>query len=308
LVEEVSELLNISNDSAYRRIRGEKPISLDELQVLCQQYSISIDQLLKLRSDTFIFSGNLVDNGTFGLEQYLRDMARTLEMFKTLPNPHMHFFMKDIPPFYYMGFSELRAFKFFFWKRTLLGYPELAKQRFNGIEENRELIESAKKIYDLYATVPTTEIWNDVSVNATITQIEFYRQSNTFENKDIIWGIYSQLEELLNHLESQAEVGKKFPYGQTSLPTSVPYNIYINECLIGDNTTFVQGGDIRMTFLNHNGLNFAGTTDKTFNDYTYRHLQNTISKSTLISLVGEKERTMFFNMLRDKIRERKNSI
>ena len=33
-VDEVAEDLSISNDSAYRRIRGEKPLSLEEAQVL----------------------------------------------------------------------------------------------------------------------------------------------------------------------------------------------------------------------------------------------------------------------------------
>ncbi|MGZ3753403.1 MAG: helix-turn-helix domain-containing protein [Mucilaginibacter sp.] len=45
-VDEVAELLNISNDSAYRRIRGEKPLGLDEVQVLCNKHHVSLDQLL----------------------------------------------------------------------------------------------------------------------------------------------------------------------------------------------------------------------------------------------------------------------
>ena len=57
-VDEVAELLNISNDSAYRRIRGEKPIGLDEVQLLCNKYQVSLDQLLHIESNTVIFSGN----------------------------------------------------------------------------------------------------------------------------------------------------------------------------------------------------------------------------------------------------------
>ena len=49
MVDEVAELLNISNDSAYRRIRGEKAIAFEELQVLCSKYKISLDQFLHLR-------------------------------------------------------------------------------------------------------------------------------------------------------------------------------------------------------------------------------------------------------------------
>ena len=39
--EEIAKLLNISTDSAYRRMRGEKTISIDELYVLCSHFQVS---------------------------------------------------------------------------------------------------------------------------------------------------------------------------------------------------------------------------------------------------------------------------
>ena len=117
-----------------------------------------------------------------------------------------------------------------------------------------------------------------------------------------------QLEELLNHLELQAEAGKKFLYNQPAANAAAPFAIYINECLIGDNTIYVKGEDRQITFLNHNGLNFIGTQDKIFCDYTFKNLQNIMRKSTHISVVGEKERSMFFNTLREKIYDRKKNI
>lgn len=59
MVDEVAELLNISIDSAYRRIRGEKNIDLAEAHLLCSHYKISMDQLLHLKSDAFVFNGKL---------------------------------------------------------------------------------------------------------------------------------------------------------------------------------------------------------------------------------------------------------
>ncbi len=35
LVDALADQLNISNDSAYRRIRGEKHLTFDEIQILC---------------------------------------------------------------------------------------------------------------------------------------------------------------------------------------------------------------------------------------------------------------------------------
>ena len=50
LVDAVAETLHLSSDSAYRRIRGETPMVLDEVKELCQFYKISLDQLLDVKT------------------------------------------------------------------------------------------------------------------------------------------------------------------------------------------------------------------------------------------------------------------
>jgi hypothetical protein len=307
-VDEVAELLDISTDSAYRRIRGEKMIGLDEIQILCNKYQISLDELLHIQSNAVVFTGNRVSYPEFGFDKYLRDLVSNLELFCKLPNPHLSYVSKDIPIFHFMHFPELSAFKFFFWKRTILGYPDLARQQFNGEESDEETARSARRIIELYMQIPSTEIWIEESINITIKQIEFYRSSNIFTNKHILLKVYLQLEELMIHLELQAEVGRKFLHGQAASLNGAPFNIYTNECLIGDNTIFVEAGERQITFINHNGLNFMGTQDKGFCEYTKKNLQNTIKKSTHISVVGEKERSMFFNILRAKIYEQKKNL
>lgn len=307
-VDEIAELLNISNDSACRRIRGEKPISLDEIQILSNKYKISIDQLLRMQNNTVIFAGNKVDSTTFTFNDYMQDLVNSLGLFKTLKNAQIYFFNKDVPLFHFMQFPELSAFKFFFWKRTLIGYPDLAKQQFTGEENDPQILQQAQSVIRQYVQIPSTEIWTEESIHVTIRQIEFYRHTNIFAGKEILHKVYAQLEELLNHVEMQAERGRKFIYNQQSAPEGAPYQIYINECLIGDNSIFVKGDDRQIAYLNHNGLNFMATQDAGFCEYTFKNLQNIISKSTHISLVGEKEKSMFFNTLRKKIQDRAKDI
>jgi hypothetical protein len=308
-VDEMAEDLNISNDSAYRRIRGEKPITLEEMSVLCRKYRLSADRFFQLESNAVIFSVDKVDHLSFGFNTYLDFVLSNLKLFKLLENATIIFYFKDIPIFHYMPFPELSAFKFFFWKRTLMGYPELARQQFNGEEADVETLETSKKIIDVYAQIPCIDIWNEESINITIKQIEFYRQSNVFASRDLLLKVYSQLEEALDQLEMQAEAGRKFSYGQPVSPNSgASYDVFINECLIGDNTIYAQGGEKQITFINHNGLNFMSTQDKAFCDYTYKHLQNIMKKSAHISVVGEKERSIFFNALREKIYKQKKNI
>ena len=63
--DEIAQVLNVSVDSVYRRMRGEKTISLEELYKLSSHYKISLDQLMDLQTGTFQFRGNFLNNKTF---------------------------------------------------------------------------------------------------------------------------------------------------------------------------------------------------------------------------------------------------
>lgn len=308
MVDEIAELLEISNDSAYRRIRGEKPIGLDEIQKLCKHYKVSLDQLLQLDSDTIIFSADLGNSRANNLNHYLDGILSSLTTIKHLEGSHFYCFNKDVPMFYFMQFPVLAAFKFFFWKRTIMNYPELAKQQFKGEESDLDIIEKGAQIIKTYIQIPSTEILNEEIVLVSLKQIEFYREANLFENKHVLLKVYSQLEELINHLELQAEQGLKFLYNEKASPLSAQNNIYINECLLGTNSIYVDAGDRQITILNHAGINFMSTQDKHFCDYTFNNIKNIIRKSTHISVIGEKERSIFFNSMREKIYFKKKNV
>lgn len=84
----------------------------------------------------------------------------------------------------------------------------------------------------------------------------------------------------------------------------MPYRLFVNELILGDNTLLVELDDIRLTYLNHSVLHFLGTRDEGFNDFMFANLDNLMKKSTLVSGVGEKERSQFFNAMRQNIRQR----
>ena len=116
------------------------------------------------------------------------------------------------------------------------------------------------------------------------------------------------MHELINHFEQQAETGVKFAIGTKPADSKVEYNMFVNELILGDNTTLFETDNMRVTFLNHSVLYFVNTRDQKFNDMMFDNLQNLMQKSTMISRVGEKERGIFFNRLRNEIASRRNEI
>jgi hypothetical protein len=64
---EISDLLSLSTDAVYRRMRGEKKLNIEEICTLCDHFDISIDDLLRrklhnVRFETVPFHSDELDN------------------------------------------------------------------------------------------------------------------------------------------------------------------------------------------------------------------------------------------------------
>ncbi|ALW86729.1 hypothetical protein AUC43_17575 [Hymenobacter sedentarius] len=302
LVEEVADLLGLSTDSAYRRIRGEKCMDLNEVQKVGLHFRVSIDQFLFPQTEAILFTGRQPLQEAPSLEHWLQDMERQLELINGYANAHIYFIVKDIPVFYHFQFPELTEFKFYFWMKSILHDDKLRGVKFKiGDARYRPLHEACQRLVGLYNRVATTEIWNAESLNSTLRQINFYKEFEAFDSEDDLHLLYARLGELLNYLEAQAEGGTKFTSGQAPRPDGPAYQLFINELILGDNTLAAELGKGRITFLNHSVLYFVGTRDEGFNNFMFANLDNLMKKSTLISGSGEKERTQFFNTLRHRL-------
>jgi DNA-binding Xre family transcriptional regulator len=305
MADELADLLEISPDSAYRRIRAEKPISLEELEKICGHYNISMDQLLHLKTDSFLFTGKLMEDNGQSFETWLDDLIRLLGVINSLKNKHIYFLLKDIPPVEHFHIPELAAFKFFFWMKSILHYDSMKGVKFDLNDKRYDIYhEKSRKILHEFNKVPFTEIWNIESINSTLRQIHFHHEAGSFKSKADVILLYKKFMELIDHFEQQAEAGMKFKIGETPAPGNAEYRMFVNELILGDNTFLLDGDNIRLTFLNHSVIYFINTRDEAFNNRTFLNLQNLINKSTMISKVGEKERANFFNRLREAINAR----
>src|SRR5687768_13549794 len=79
MVDEVAHILNVSTDSAYRRIRSEKALSLEEVYKLCVHYQVSFDQLFNFQSGTFLFQGEFVQDFDFNFHKHINNIDQQLK-------------------------------------------------------------------------------------------------------------------------------------------------------------------------------------------------------------------------------------
>lgn len=306
--DEIAKLLDISADSAYRRMRGEKTISLDELQVLCTHYKISVDQLLGLQSGGIVFQGQYLDKNTFRFEEFVTSMMHNLAYINSFKEKTFYYMCKDLPIFHQYHLPETAAFKWFFYLKTYFHFPEFERKKFRYADHPVALFELEKKVLDLYNQIPSVEVWNMETMNMFFRQIEFYRDGQVFESDEDVYRLYDAIGKIWDHLEKQASLGYKFNYGDPDQKRIGEFKMYFNEVLMGDNNMLVELDGTKLSYVSHSTINFMLTRDPAFNENMYNHVQNQMRRSTLISEVSEKERAKFFRIIRDRINNRKESL
>lgn len=308
MVDEIASLLQLSNDSAYRRIRCEKQLSFEEIQKLCSHFKISMDQMLHLQNDTFLFSGRIANNSDFTYENWLETVIVHLETIRSVQPNHMYYIAKEIPFFYYYLIPEIAAFKSFFFMKSILDYEDWKNAKFSVHDDYSRIHEFTKRISDLFASLPSTEIWSIENITSTLHQIEFYRVTGAMKSDEDAIALFDHFEELANHLERQAECGFKLKAGQKTASSGPAYKMYVNELIMGDNMQLIQVGNTQITYINHSIFNFITTYDHVFNAYMKQTFDNIAHKSTPISEVNQRDRLMFFNRLRAKIAAARKAI
>ncbi len=309
MVDEVATILNISNDSAYRRIRGEKQLSFEEIKTLAGHFKVSVDQLLHLQSDSFIFSGRITNNSDFKFEEWQKNVLLHLQTIATFQPNHYYYLAKEIPFLYYYMIPEIAAFKSYFFLKSILFYEDWKTAKFSLSDTYFTQYHNLwRTISNTYASIPGTEIWSIENITSTIHQIEFYLVTGALTSADDALILLDKLTELVNHIEVQAEYGVKLKYQQKPTDTLPKYHLFANELIMGDNMQYMELGNKRVTYINHSVINFIMTHDEAFNNYTKKTFDIISQKSTPISNTNEKERIVFFNNLRNKICSAKQRI
>lgn len=308
LVDIVSEILHVSADSAYRRIRGETPLVLDEAQQLCTHFKLSLDQLLEVRPGATLFYTNRLHHQHFTFEAYLAGIRQQLETILSFQKKEVIYVSKDLPFFHNFISEPLFAFHYFFWMKSILRHPDFAHQKFSLDCLTPAIRAEGKKILNLYNQVPSTEVWNTECINSTIFQVEYYREAGLFQRAEDIKAVYDSVLEVFVHLKDQAEHGCKYLPDENPATKPQNYRFFYNRITLGDNTILTTMDERMMVFVNYDVINYMTTTDATFCEGAWNELQALIKRCTLISTTSERQRNIFFNILSGKVEERKKTI
>ena len=301
LANDIADLLEISADGAYRRMRGESILSVDEMAKLCIHYKVSPEFLTGSDGAYAMFHFQKMIKDERGFGDYILNILNDLQRIQASNPKHITYAAGDLPIFIQFTSPEYSAFKMFFWQRAVLNLPSAEGKKFSVSLVTPQSVQMCRMISDTYFQIPSTEIWHQDTVASNINLIEFGWESGLFATKQDALIICEKLTGMLDLVEKWAEKSSKFREEGKWAENEGNFTMYQSEFVLMNNHIFVAAGDTRSLYLTHNTFNSICTNNLVFCAETEEWLKNMVHKSARISGTGEKQRSKFFRYSREKV-------
>jgi len=306
--------LEISTDSAYRRMRGETLLTIDEIIVLCEHYQISFDAFSKVKSGMVTFNYTPIETNAESFALYLENLTKDLALIASAKESNIVYACQDIPVFHHYNYPDLANFKIFYWMRTIMNMPDLSRVKYDADFQFTELLEVGKKVYDIYTKIPSVEVWTESTIMSTLKQIGFYWESGEFDSKEDALRVCAALSKEIDDIQQMAEFGTKLPYEAVPIDEGggkedsektkdKNFKLYISDIELTNNCVLVNIGSTQAVYLGHFSFSTMATKNENYCKKTEAWINNIMKKSTLISDVSEKQRFQFFQSVNRGIDE-----
>lgn len=296
LADQISEILNISQDSAYRRIRGETAVSVDEAITLCNHYKIPIAVFTDEIKGLVNFKYVAPDGTRASFIKHIDMIYRSSDALLNNEDRRMIYAAIDAPLFQHFAFEPLARFKMHFWMREIEGISDF-KSYYDPMDVDKELVDLSKKIYDVYLELPSDEIWPDDILHTTLRQIMYYWEADYFAKVEDALAILDTLQQLVMHAEEMAANSCKLIPGDRSKQKYAEFNLFQTDVLLGNNTVLTTSGGKLTSYITHMTFSILATNSNRYAHETENWLKRILAKSNLISGIAEKNRKRYFKSL-----------
>lgn len=306
-MESFAQLLNLSKDSIYRRVRGDTTITLEDMKILTLHHKFSLDKVLEQNKNDVLFTFNSFEDNIKSVEDFVNNLIGLLHRFSMVPDAKVLYASAEIPVFYHPLVPELFAFKLYVWARTVWNIPYFQGVKFSPALIPADTRVKFKEITNLYKHLSSVELWSYNIFDNTLNQIEYYLESGMFEEPIQARDLCDSLEKICDHMRNMAIEEKKGIIGDTKL-NGATFQLYHNEIVYTNNTILYTTPDFDILFTTFCSPNFILTRDDRIIDFSKDWFNTVINRSQLISGNTERQRNKYFDGIKKRIALTKRRI
>lgn len=295
LARTVSKLLKVSTDSVYRRIRGEKDISLKELVLLCKHFNLSFDRFMDENPNMVSFYyPPLCYNDPDNYIVYSQNLLRFLKSIWNIKEKELVMILSDIPIVHFSRYKELALFKSFVSSHKVVEHDSFATYVQHA--DNMRVMTTFTELAKIYSMMPTTEVWTETTIDSTLRAVRLYNRAGYFEDSSVALTICNQITQLINNLEDWVEKGYK-----SIDPEGSALKMYLSGSNFETDLFYLQSGPIKLNSFKLSTFNSVTSSDAVFCSDTEKLIEEQIHASMFMNQLPKTGCTLFFNKMREKI-------
>lgn len=282
----LADLLCISKEAVYRRLKGEVPFTFFEAITISRHFGISLDNLDMVSSPiSKPFKLKLIEyinpaESDFAL---MEEMTTILKSFEDIPDPEAGEITNILPQPLYVSYEHVFKFYLFKWKY------QSNKQNQSTPYKDIIVLDKLRKTQEEYVKwskrLHATYILDHQIFHYLVSNIRYFYNIGLITHKEVQL-IKQDLLKILDEIDFLARAGSFRETGQS-------VNIYISNVNVDTNYIYVATPDYQLTIIKVFILNGIASTDKkTFEELKY-WMKSMKRQSVLITGSGDKERISF---------------
>lgn len=300
LVHEMADLLEISPDSAYRRIRSEKKLTYDEIYLLCNRFHLSFDETNHIngKSNGFSFASHSTKK-IDDVKSFLQIINNEFEQLRHKPDRLAIITCNEVP--FVRAFKYPRLTAFLLSERIGLDTKEIISIENEHFTINDEIKELTYGIAKLYHSTPSVEIWMPNIIDTLARSIENYSAMEPQKN------LFCQelFDELIDLLE---DVKTSIGIPNMSNGFNSNYKFYLNEFNFNSNYIYFYSSDYKAVYLRIFENNYIVSSSPEIAIEAETCLHMLINKSTLYKNINHQTCSLFFKKQKELILSYKNRL
>lgn len=300
--DEISEVLDLSYDAAYRRINGKTPLNLSETLILSNYYNIDLNALLVDTKDDvqkiIVEKTHNAISDSF-LETFFDKSINEIQNILVSKKGKIINSLKDYP-LYHAGNGYFSRFRIYTLINMSTTNSDIKKLPFSDFHPPQNILKKFNTFINEYSKISLVEIWSDSTIDNILNQIQYFLEiglTTKVESLDIA----DSLIESLGLIEIQAQNGKR-----NSSDNS--YHLYHNNLVSLLNTVLMKSDTNKKVFVPYTNLSYFKVSDENTTNQLEQNLKTQLEYSNNLSGDAAVERKKFFNFLYKKIEKRKKSI
>lgn len=193
------EVLGLTKSSAYRRVRGETTLALDEAYKLCKHCGITLENIIAKTEGQVVINMASVDKAFETHLDYPKYLLKILRYITSLPAGEIIYLTNEIPVCYFFTSPLMAAFKMYVWGRNTFHQEALAERQFQPdlLTQDPEFKDICWEMITLYEQIIRTEVWTTGVLKRSLSQIAYCESAGLFENKKTAENLRKETDAIL---------------------------------------------------------------------------------------------------------------